>query len=82
VTLCSTTLQLHSAPNYRGRILALWVFVYIGTTPIGSILAGAITSAGGSRAALLTGAGACLVAAGIGARVRTPPHPDDALTDL
>jgi MFS family permease len=73
VTLCSTTLQLHSAPNYR---------VYIGTTPIGSILAGAITSAGGSRAALLTGAGACLVAAGIGARVRTPPHPDDALTDL
>jgi MFS family permease len=82
VTLASTTLQLHSAPDYRGRIMALWVFVYIGTTPVGSIISGAITSAGGPRAALLTGAGACLVAAGIASRVHTPPHPDAALTDL
>jgi len=82
VTLCSTTLQLHSAPEYRGRIMALWVFVYIGTTPIGSIITGAILSVGGTRAGLLTGAGACLVAAGIAARVQTPPHPDAALTDL
>jgi MFS family permease len=82
VTLCSTTLQLHSSPEFRGRIMALWVFVYIGTTPVGSIITGAISSAGGPRAALLTGAGACLVAAGIASRVRTPPHPDAALTDL
>jgi MFS family permease len=82
VTMASTTLQLHSAPNYRGRIMALWVFVYIGTTPIGSIITGAITSAGGTRAALLTGAAACLVAAGVAALVHTPPHPDAALTDL
>jgi MFS family permease len=82
VTMASTTLQLHSAPGYRGRIMALWVFVYIGTTPLGSILAGAITSAGGTRAALLTGAAACLVAAGIASLVHTPPHPDAALTDL
>jgi len=82
VTLASTTLQLHSAPGYRGRIMALWVFVYIGTTPIGSILTGAISSAGGTRAALLTGAGACLVAAGIASLVHTPPDPDALLTDL
>jgi MFS family permease len=82
VTLASTTLQLHSAPAYRGRIMALWVFVYIGTTPVGSIITGAISSAGGPRAALLTGAGACLVAAAIASRVRTPPHPDAGLTDL
>jgi hypothetical protein len=44
VTLCSTTLQLHSSASYRGRIMALWVFVYIGTTPIGA------SSAGGSSA--------------------------------
>jgi MFS family permease len=56
VTLCSTTLQLHSAPAYRGRIMALWVFVYVGTTPIGSALTGWITSAAGPRAALLVGA--------------------------
>jgi len=82
VTLCSTALQLHSSPNYRGRIMALWVYVYMGTTPVGSIITGAIISAAGVRAALLTGAGACLVAAAIAARVHTPPHADAALTDL
>jgi MFS family permease len=82
VTMASTTLQLHSSPEYRGRVMALWVFVYIGTTPIGSIIDGAITKAGGTRAALLAGAAACLVAAGIASLVRTPPHPDAALTDL
>jgi predicted MFS family arabinose efflux permease len=82
VTLCSTTLQLHSSPAYRGRIMALWVYVYLGTTPIGSIITGAIISAAGARAALLTGSAACLVAATIASWVRTPPHVDAALTDL
>jgi MFS family permease len=82
VTMASTTLQLHSSSEYRGRIMALWVFVYIGTTPVGTILTGWITSAGGPRAALLVGAGACLVAAGLAARVHTPPNPDLRLTDL
>jgi predicted MFS family arabinose efflux permease len=82
VTLCSTTLQLHSSPGYRGRIMALWVYVYIGTSPVGSIITGAIISAAGARAALLAGAAACLAAAAIASRVRTPPHPDAALTDL
>jgi MFS family permease len=82
VTMCSTTLQLHSAPAYRGRVMALWVFVYMGTTPIGSIITGQIISAGGARLALLTGTAACLVAAAIAARVHTPPHVDAALTDL
>jgi MFS family permease len=82
VTLASTTLQLHSSAAYRGRVMALWVFVYIGTTPIGSIITGWITTAGGPRASLLLGAGACLVAAAIAARVHTPPNPDAALTDL
>jgi MFS family permease len=82
VTLASTTLQLHSAPEYRGRVMALWVFVYLGTTPIGSVLTGAIVSAGGPRAALWVGAGSCLLAAAVAFRVHTPPHPDAALTDL
>jgi MFS family permease len=82
VTLASTTLQLHSSAAYRGRIMALWVFVYIGTTPIGSILTGWITAAGGPRTALLVGAGSCLVAAGIALWVHTPPNPDEALDDL
>ena len=82
VTLASTTLQLHSSTVYRGRIMALWVFVYIGTTPIGSILTGWIAEVGGPRVALLVGSAACLLAAGMAARVHTPPNPDAALTDL
>src|SRR5580704_6321321 len=82
VTLCSTTLQLHSSSAFRGRIMALWVFVYLGTTPIGSILTGWIIAAGGPRVALLVGSGACFAAALLAAFVHTPPHPDQALTDL
>jgi MFS family permease len=82
VTLCSTTLQLHSSAAYRGRIMALWVFVYIGSTPIGTIITGWITAAGGPRTALLVGAGACLAGAAMAAFVHTPPHPDTNLTDL
>jgi MFS family permease len=82
VTLCSTTLQLHSSAAFRGRVMALWVFVYIGTTPIGSILTGWITSAGGPRVALLVGAGSCLAAGVLAAFVHTPSHPDAALHDL
>jgi MFS family permease len=82
VTLCSTTLQLHSSSAFRGRIMALWVFVYLGTTPIGSIVTGWIISAGGPRVALLVGSGACLGAAVLAAFVRTPADPDQALTDL
>ncbi|TQS43506.1 MFS transporter [Cryptosporangium phraense] len=82
VTLCSTTLQLHSSSEFRGRVMALWVFVYLGTTPIGSVLTGWIVSAGGPRAALWVGAAACLVAALVAGRVHTPPHPDAAYADL
>jgi MFS family permease len=82
VTLASTTLQLHSSAAYRGRIMALWVFVYIGTTPIGTIITGWITQTGGPRTALLVGSGACVAAALLAAFVRTPPHPDAQLTDL
>lgn len=48
VTLASTTLQLHSSRDYRGRIVALWVFVYLGTTPIGSVITGWITATWGT----------------------------------
>nr|WP_296065531.1 hypothetical protein [uncultured Actinoplanes sp.] len=70
------------SPAFRGRIMALWVFVYLGTTPIGSVLTGWIMSTGGPRAALWVGAGSCLVAAAVALRVHTPPHPDAVLTDI
>lgn len=82
VTLTSTTLQLHSGTAFRGRIMALFILAYIGTTPIGSAITGWICAAFGARTDLLVGAAGCFVA-GIGAFfVRTPPNPDAALTDL
>lgn len=81
VTMASTTLQLHAAPSFRGRVMALWVFVYLGTTPIGSLITGWLSSAAGPRSALWLGAAACAIAATLAARVHTPPHPDDALTE-
>jgi MFS family permease len=82
ITLCSTTLQLHSSSAFRGRIMALWVFVYLGTTPIGSVLTGWIIAAGGARVALVVGAGACVAAAVLAAFVHTPANPDQLLADL
>jgi MFS family permease len=82
VTLTSTTLQLHSSPAYRGRIMALFVFTYLGTTPVGSVLTGWISWAAGPRVALLAGAAACVCAAVVGSGVHTPPNPDATLTDL
>jgi MFS family permease len=79
VTLASTALQLHSASAFRGRVMALWIFVYIGTTPIGSVLTGWIADVGGARSALLVGAGSCLVASVFASRVRTPPTEIDDL---
>ncbi len=79
VTLSSTALQLHSSSTYRGLVMALWIFVYIGTTPIGSVLTGWIADVGGARVALLVGAASCLVAAAFASRVKSPPTPLDDL---
>jgi hypothetical protein len=62
--------------------MALWVFVYTGTTPIGTIITGWITASGGTRAALLVGSASRLVAAVLADFVHTPPNPDARLTDL
>ncbi len=65
----NSTLQLASDPQMRGRVMALWAVAFLGSTPIGGPLAGAVVQAFGARAGLLLGAVACLVAAAGGAVV-------------
>jgi len=36
----NSTLQLTSAPEFRGRVMALYTLIFLGSTPIGSLLAG------------------------------------------
>ena len=62
----NSTLQLASAPDMRGRVMALWAVAFLGSTPIGGPIAGYVSATLGARAALVMGAASCFVAAGIG----------------
>jgi MFS family permease len=63
----NTTLQLTSDPRFRGRVMALWTVAFLGSTPLGAPIVGAVSEALGPRGGLALGALACLVAASIGA---------------
>ena len=62
----NATLQLNSRPQMRGRVMALWSVAFMGSTPIGGPLIGAITQVAGARTGLAVGAASCFVAAAIG----------------
>jgi MFS family permease len=62
----NSTLQLTAEPSMRGRVMALYSVVFLGTTPIGGPVAGGLAELAGPRASLLLSASAAL-AAGIGA---------------
>jgi MFS family permease len=59
----SSTLQLTSVPQMRGRMMALWGLAFAGSTPIGAPLIGAVASADSPRAALALGAASCALCA-------------------
>jgi MFS family permease len=59
----NSTLQLVVAPEMRGRVMALYSVVFIGTTPIGGPLAGWLAESYDPRAALLLAAASGLAAA-------------------
>jgi MFS family permease len=59
-----SSLQLAAPPEMRGRILSLYQFVYMGTTPLGALAVGALASTVGPRSGLVLG-GAGALAAGV-----------------
>jgi MFS family permease len=59
----NSTLQLEVAPAMRGRVMALYSVVFLGSTPIGGPLSGWIAETVSPRAGLLMGAISALVAA-------------------
>jgi MFS family permease len=60
----NTILQVNARPQARGRVMALYGVVFLGSTPIGSPLAGWIGQHLGPRAGLLV-AGAAAVSVGL-----------------
>ena len=59
----NSTLQLEVAGDMRGRVMALYSIVFLGSTPIGGPLAGWLAEAWSPRAGLMLGALAALAAA-------------------
>jgi MFS family permease len=51
----NATLQLNSAPELRGRVMALYTVVFIGSTPIGGPIAGVVGEYLGPRVAFAAG---------------------------
>ena len=80
----NSSLQLASEPTMRGRVMALYSIVFLGSTPIGGPLSGWLSQAVDPRAALVMG-GLAAIAGALFARVafdrvaRIPidaaPHP-------
>jgi MFS family permease len=64
----NSSLQLDADPAMRGRVMALYSIVFLGSAPIGAPIAGLLSQAIDPRAALVLAGAAGLVAA-IGARV-------------
>jgi MFS family permease len=65
IATANASLQLGSEPAMRGRVMALYAMAFLGTTPIGAPLVGAIAQWSDPRVAILTGAVATVVAAGV-----------------
>ena len=57
----NTLLQVEAREDIRGRVLSLYMFLMIGTTPVGSAITGSIANTFDVRAALQVNAVLCLV---------------------
>jgi MFS family permease len=66
MTAATAITQLAANPSMRGRVLALQAIVFLGSTPIGGPILGAISETFGARYGIAVGAAANLTAGGLG----------------
>jgi MFS family permease len=64
IATANSLLQLNSSGAMRGRVMALWAVVFLGSTPIGAPLIGFLAGRYGARYALGLGGVATLLIAG------------------
>ncbi|HEX7353408.1 MAG TPA: MFS transporter, partial [Mycobacteriales bacterium] len=67
LSIGNSTLQLAADPQMRGRVISLWAVAFLGSTPIGGPVIGAVCQHLGGRYGLGVGALACAVATVLGA---------------
>ncbi len=61
-TAANSSTQLKTAPDMRGRVMGLYMLVFLGGTPIGSPLAGWVAAEYGARMSMVAGGVISLVA--------------------
>jgi MFS family permease len=66
MTTSTAIVQTRADAQMRGRVLALQAMVFLGSTPIGGPIVGAICQLWGARSGLVVGGVAALAAAGYG----------------
>jgi sugar phosphate permease len=80
-TAATTSLMRDSAPDQRGRVMALWSLCFLGTRPLASLVDGALASAAGLRVAAVALTVPVLIAAAVTSRLhaRTDPGASPSL---
>jgi MFS family permease len=66
MTTANGVVQTRTSPEMRGRVMALYLAIFMGGTPLGAPIVGFVANAFGPRWALGVGAFAGLLAAGVG----------------
>lgn len=79
LTASTAIVQLRAEPAMRGRVLALQAIVFLGTTPIGGPIVGAICDRFGARFGLIVG-GVAALGAGLFGIARSSPRERSAVT--
>jgi MFS family permease len=64
-TTTNALIQLACDPAMRGRVMSIYVLVFLGGTPIGAPLVGLLSEAMGPRFSLLIGGAVCVVSAAV-----------------
>lgn len=70
LTTGNSTVQLAAPPGMRGRVTSLWTTAFLGSTPVGALIVGAVGQWFGGRATVVVAACACLAAAALGSVLR------------
>ncbi|MBF4769944.1 MFS transporter [Nocardioides agariphilus] len=80
----NATLQLEADPVYRGRVMALYMTIVMGGTPIGSPVIGWVGETFGARWTLILGGLLVIAGAGLASLLllRSNQHPEQADRDL
>jgi len=61
-TASNSSTQLNTAPEMRGRVMGLYMLVFLGGTPLGSPLAGWVAEVAGARLSMIAGGVISMVA--------------------